>query len=488
MLDFLPTRISTRVNKALNFDSHPIGAALRLTIVVSVIFFFTSSLKHAVFLSSAWDMGIFDQAVYLISQGLAPISSYMGFHVLGDHAALILYPLALLYKIHVSTHWLFLTQAIALASGIIPTWKLAQHAGLTVSQSKWVVLTYLLYPVLFSANQFHFHPEVFAIPAFLWAIWAAQTRKIWLFCAAIALILSCKAVLSLTVFSMGIWLWKFEHRRKYGLIAIVVGLAWFVISTQMIIPFLGGNSAEIQRHLYRYGSLGNSFSEIAIKAVTQPWLVIEQVVSRANIVYLLRLTAPIVWALSPQSIAPLVGAIPCVFLNLLSDSSAQKSLAYQYSLPVLPFVVMTVIAAFKLDRGWVRKKRIVLLCLITGFILLSAVIKSGDYLRVIDNWQAKREAVALVPPSASVLTVMDIAPHLSHRSKITTATVAFDASKALDFSTIPNYEAVLLDVRHTNDFTAPQEFLNQVLQTVQTDDRFNLKYQRDDVYLFLRKF
>ncbi|MGG6263858.1 DUF2079 domain-containing protein [Leptolyngbya sp. AN03gr2] len=488
MLDFIPTRVSTRVNKALDFHSQPINAALYLAIAVSILFFLTSSFKHLIFLSSAWDMGIFDQAVYLISQGLEPISSYMGFHVLGDHAALILYPLALLYKIYPSTNWLLAVQAIALASGIIPAWKLAQHAGLTVSQSKWVILTYLLYPVLFSKNQFHFHPESIAIPAFLWAIWAAQTRKIWLFSFAIALILSCKAVLSLTVFAMGIWLWKFEHRRNYGLIAIVAGLLWFVVSTQIIIPHFGGNSAEIGRHLYRYGDLGNSFSEVAITAVTKPWLVIDQLVSRANIKYLIQLTLPIVWALSPQSIVPLIGAIPCISLNLLSISAPQKSLVFQYSLPVLPFVVMTVITAFKLNQGWIRKKRLILLCLLTGFIFFSAVSRSYEYFPMFDNWRAKREAVALVPPSASVLTVMDVAPHLSHRPNINTITIAFDAAKALDLTTIPNYEAVLLDVRRTNsEYTAPLEFLNQVLQQVRADDRFNLRYQRDDIYLFLRK-
>lgn len=488
MLEFIkhPNRFSTRVGKALDFHSNPTSAITWLTAIVSVLFSLTSSLKHALFLSSAWDMGIFDQAVYLISQGQAPISSYMGFHVLADHAAFILYPLALLYKIHVDIHWLFVTQAIALASGVIPTWKLAQHAGLSVSQSKWVILTYLLYPVLFSGNQFHFHPEVFAVPGLLWAIWAAQTRKIWLFCAAIVVILSCKEVLSLTVLAMGIWLWRFENRRKYGLIAIVMGLAWFVIATQLIIPSFGGASAEIGRHLYRYGPLGNSFSQLAVNAVTKPWLVLRFLITRSNVMYLFRMSLPVAWALTPQTIAPMLSAVPCIFLNLLSVSPAQKSLIYQYSLPVLPFVIMTVIAAFKGNYGWVTKKRVVLGCLISGFVLFSAVRTFDGYFRVIDNWQAKREAIALVPPKASVLSGMDIAPHLSQRANVKTATIAFDASEALDLAKVPDYEAVLLDMRHT-DYTAPPEFVAQVLQKVQTDDRFELKYQRDDVHLFLRK-
>ena len=473
-----------RLSRALDFSS--INAALWLTAGVAIVFFLTSSLKHELFLSSAWDMGIFDQAVYLISQGQAPISSYMGFHVLGDHAAFILYPIAQLYKIYPSIYWLFATQAIALSSGMIPTWLLARQAKLSASQSKWIVLTYLLYPVLFSANQFHFHPEVFAVPALLWAIWAARSRRFWLFCGSIAVVLSCKAVLSLTIAAMGVWLWRFEHRRNYGIVALTVGLIWFGVATQMVIPFFGGASAEIGRHLYRYGDLGNSFSEVVITAITKPWLLIRHVISRSNVMYLGRLSLPIVWALTPQTIAPLIGAIPCVLLNLLSFSPPQKSLVFQYSLPVLPFVVICAIAAFQANRGWVLKKRLVLLGLVGGFVVFSAVNTVGSYFEVLDNWQAKREAVAQVPPRASVLAAMDVAPHLSQRSRIRTITIAFDAAAALEFAEIPGYEAVLLDLRHPG-IAAPPEFLAEVIRQVQNSDRFKLKYQRDDVYLFLRK-
>ncbi len=488
MLDFIkyPNRFLTRASEALGFYNKSISAMLLLTAGIAAFLFLGSSLRHGMFLSSAWDMGIFDQALYLISQGQVPFSSYMGFHVLGDHAALILYPLALLYKIHPDVHWLLATQAIALASGVIPTWQLARQAALSVSQSKWAVLTYVLYPVVLGANQFDFHPEVFAVPALLWAIWAARTQKIGWFCAAIAVVLSCKAVLSLTVAAMGIWLWRFEHRRKYGILALGMGLIWFVTSTQVIIPGFGGASAEIGRHLYRYGNLGNSFSEVALNAVTKPWLLIRHLISRGNVMYLIRLSLPVAWALTPQTIAPLISAIPCILLNMLSVSPAQKWMVVQYSLPVLPFVVVSAIAALKADRGWVTKKRLIVLCLVGGFVLFSGVRMSATSFQGMDNWRAKVEAVELVPPKVSVLATLYMASHLSQRSKVQVATIAFDAAAGLNLAEIPNYEAVLLDARH-DSYLAPREFLDRVLQQVRSSDRFALKYQRDDVYLFLRK-
>jgi uncharacterized membrane protein len=84
------------------------------TFGAATTFFICSSLRHALFQSTAFDLGIFDQAVYLISRNLPPISTFTGFHILGDHAAIIFYPIAILYKIYPDVHWLFAIQALTL--------------------------------------------------------------------------------------------------------------------------------------------------------------------------------------------------------------------------------------------------------------------------------------------------------------------------------------------------------------------------------------
>ena len=72
---------------------------------ISALILFTASiLRHELFNSSG-DLAFFDQTVYLISQAKLPFSSVLGFHVLADHAAWILYPIALLYKIYPSVYW-----------------------------------------------------------------------------------------------------------------------------------------------------------------------------------------------------------------------------------------------------------------------------------------------------------------------------------------------------------------------------------------------
>lgn len=62
-----------------------------MIVVSALILFACSSLRHALFQSAAFDLGIFDQAIYLISQGEPPISSFTNHHIMGDHAAWIFY-------------------------------------------------------------------------------------------------------------------------------------------------------------------------------------------------------------------------------------------------------------------------------------------------------------------------------------------------------------------------------------------------------------
>jgi uncharacterized membrane protein len=116
------------------------GTVASIIAITALVLFFCSSLKYILFKSTAWDLGVFHQAVYLISQGQPPISSYLGYHILGDHAAWIWYPLALLYKIYPSVYWLFAVQAIALAISALPTWQATREAVALV-QTKGAVLT-----------------------------------------------------------------------------------------------------------------------------------------------------------------------------------------------------------------------------------------------------------------------------------------------------------------------------------------------------------
>lgn len=445
--------------------------------ISALILFISSIIRHELFNSSG-DLAFFDQTVYLVSQGKPPISSVLGFHILADHAAWILYPIALLYKIYPHVYWLFAVQSIALSLGAFPTYLLAIQAGLKENQAIAIVIVYLLYPVLYNSNLCDFHPDTIAVPAILTAVLAARKGKLIWFCISVLIVLGCKAVLSLTLVAMGVWLLFFEKRRLYGVIAIISGIAWFLIANKIIIPFFGSEATLVNRHFYRYSYLGKSFSETLQIVLSQPQIIFIHIFNLINLEYLSFLLLPIIWGLIPKYMTPLIGAIPCIALNILADHASQKNVILHYSLPIIPFLILASIASIAANKAWIKQGRIIILWSLFWFLFLGKWgFFMSKYLNFVDNWQATRQAISLIKTQDSVLTTDVITPHLTHRQEI---------NFKYSINELNKFHYILLNTRHPGWGGTREDYHNLSNELKKRSD-FNLQYQRDDVYLFVQQ-
>ncbi|ACB53693.1 putative membrane protein [Crocosphaera subtropica ATCC 51142] len=443
--------------------------------ISSLVLFFCASLRHWLFQSNALDLGWFDQSLYLISQGKPPIVSFSEDHILGDHAAFIFYPLALFYVIYSNVHWLFLIQAIALSISIVLLWLLAKQAGLKDNLALTIVGVYLLYPLIFNVNLFDFHSEVIALPTIFWAVLAARSKKILQFIIAIILILSCKAVLSLTVAAMGVWLLFFENRKKYGILALFLGVFWFIITTQLIIPQFSGDEVAA---VGRYSFLGDSVIEILTNLILKPNIILSRFFTLANLEYIILLFIPVIWGLSPRYLTPLVAAIPALTLNLLTDYQPQKDLVHQYSIPILPFLLLSVIATLAANKSLFRQPKYIILWSLIAFLALGKYgYFTSRYLEQIETVSAMREAVKLVPTEVKVLTSPQISPHLTHRSVIKLAI------KDREPINVKEFDYILLNTRYPG-WENSQDTVNNLVNQLENNSNFILSYKKDGVFLF----
>ncbi|CAD5967710.1 hypothetical protein NO976_03718 [Planktothrix agardhii] len=493
------------------------------------ILFFYSSLRHFLFQSTAYDLGIYDQIIYLISIGRQPISSFLGFHFLGDHGAIAIYPLALLYKIYPSVYWLFLVQAICLGSATGLTWKLAQLAGLNQRLSLAVAIAYLLYPEIFNINLFDFHPDVLAVPAIFGAILAAKQKKIIWFTIAIIWILACKAVFALTVIAIGFWLIFFEQRRFYGMIAIALGITWFLIATQVMIPFYSGQEAA---GVSRYDYLGDSVLGVIFNTIIKPKLILGKLLSINTLVYFLEFSVAVIWWLNPQKFIVLVPAIPTLLLNILSIDPMQRSLIYQYSLPALPFLLLVMIETLAAEKPGLANSlwglwnkfqtppsppllmggkelgenvsshppllrdgrrgssshlftiphqklpKWIILWSILVFLLWADHTQVLGYFTRINNWSATQKAVSQIHTKGGVLTDNRLAPHFTHRK-----TIKLLNQVSPDFNLI-EFDYVILNLRHPWPDT--KDLGEKYATQLKAKPNFKLSYQKNGVLVFKR--
>lgn len=452
--------------------------------ISSLVLFGFSSLRHALFQSTALDLAFFDQLVYLVSQGLPPISSLFGFHLLGDHAAFILYPIALLYKISADVHWLFAIQALALAVGAIPIYALSLQSGLSVAYARSIALSYLLYPALFNINFYtDFRPETIAVPALLWAIWAGIAKRTGQLIIAIVLVLSCKDILSLTVIALGVWFAFSEHRRLYGWGCIAVGTVWFVFTINYLVPLLrNGQPGGIGF----YSSIGNSFAEIIWKLLTHPGGILGRFILPDRLFYYLLLILPVIIGLSWRQIAIMLPAFPMLLLNILSDFSAQRDLIHHYSLPIFPFLFVWLIRSLKQyqkrrKRHWLTYRILVIWAVIMFFALAKYGYFGSRYLSALSNINSVRTAVSLVPSKGSVLATTYIAPHLSHRQVIK----VINKNSDLEQISSNTFDYIIFDLQHPGRGISPK-LMNNLVEKYQKSPEWKLRYQLDQVFFFVK--
>ncbi len=452
-----------------------------LAIVTSLVLFASSSLQFWLFREGN-DLGFFAQLLYLLSQGQPPVSTLLaGVHLIGDHGAIILYPLSLLYLIYPDVHWLLAVQAIALSCGAIPLYFLSLNSGLSVGYARVVTIAYVLYPAIFNINFFtEFRPETIAVPALLWAVLAAKKQAAGQFAIAIMIVLSCKEVLSLTVIGLGIWLAVCQRRLVYGFSCIGVGLGWFIFAATYLIPrFRGGYQMA---GTWQYGSLGTSLTEIAWKVLTKPQILLSRGWASDRLFYYLLLILPIVIGLHWRKILAIVPALPMLGLNVLADAEHQRDLIHQYSLPIIPFLFLWLIASLAYlkqhrQRNWLSRRLLITWSVIAWLALAKYGFFWTNYAALSPNIGAVRGAVNLVEPDDRVLTSGYISPHLSHRPQLLLLNqdITVKRIEKLDLDT------VLIAKQHLGQDISPQA-ADQLIKDLLSAN-FASVYQQQDVFL-----
>jgi uncharacterized membrane protein len=464
--------------------------------VIGFLFYLVAALiRHGWLQSSAWDLGIFDQAVYLIGRGLPPYSSLLGFHILGDHGALVLYPLGWISRYLPSPWLLFVLQSAALASVVFPLAELARLRGLGRLASGVSLAVALLYPVVFNTAIFDFHPEVLAFPLVMQCVLLLERRApldgVWV-ALNLLLVLTCK--LSLFVLVLG-FAASLLMQRRWLLAVVLAGEAtvWFGIVGGWLMPAFGGPEASIWRQASKFGlesphAVGLAEPRALMAGVGR---LAHQLFSEANGFYLLLLLVPVLYVLlNGRRLAffgGLLPAAPLVLMNLVAAISPMKDLVHHYSLMVVPFLasgVQRTLVPGPWGAGsyprWFQAKAPLL---VLGWSVLIFVVLSrftfflGSFQDRLDAMAAVRAVAPMVDPQADLLISNHLAPHFSHRPMI--EIVGPDAAN-LD---VDRYRQVLLDHRHPG-WNATPELLAAIRARLMQSGQWSLRFDQGGLWLW----
>lgn len=367
--------------------------------------------------TSAYDFGLYDQGVWLMSRFHAPFVTLMGRNLMGDHTSFILVFLVPIYWLFPSAGVLFFTQSLAIGLGAVPVFllgrRLLQHEGYALI----LAACYLLHPAVGWTNRENFHPDSFIAPLIGMAIYAAVERRWRMYAVFFVLCLLVKEDASLVLVPLGVWV-AIKRDRRIGLASIGASIAFMVIAMFVVIRNLIGVPTRNTWRIPFGGPTG------FMKAVfTRPADVIRHYWSDNRPFYFWQMTIPYAWTFL---VAPSVAMISLVVLatNMLSTFWYQYQIQYHYALVAVPALAMgTVWAIARVAERWRLTVITIVACTSLWCAWSWGALPFSHSLPY--TWAPNhpvavdaRDIIHSIPGDASVSAQYSITAHIDHRRQI----------------------------------------------------------------------
>lgn len=416
--------------------------------LVYAIYFGRMSLdRFDAFQAPGFDLGIFDQGIWLLSRFEEPFVTIMGLNLFGDHASYILLGLVPLYWVWPAAQVLLIVQTLALCLGAAPVFLLARRA----LRSSWLALLpaigFLLTPALGWLNLENFHPDSFEVPLVLFALYFMTVHRWRAYMMMVLLLLTVKEDAPLLVVPLGIYV-ALRHDRRMGMITAGVGVIWFIVTVFFVGPLLNGTGpGSLDAFRFPFGGLQGLLST----ALSAPWDVVGHMLSAEKVKYLIQLLLPVCFL--PLGTAGSLIALPMILFNLLSTFSYQSSIRYHYTSLIIPvFAWAAVLYTGRVrDPGSRRALAVaVLLASLFAAYAWGPSQWSRDPARLYDPQSAEAraatEAMELIPDDAVVAARSRLVTHLTHRRQVYDFPTPFSASywgdASLDGQRLPEADDV----------------------------------------------
>ncbi len=393
-------------------------------------------LRHERFATFGFDEGIFDQFLWLLSEG-QQFNTVRGVTLAGHHASFAFVLLAPLVWFGGGPNTWNLLHTVAIALTAVPLYFLVRDKIGPAWIGFVVGVVWLAQPTAQWLVWEGFHPEGMALPflvgAYLFGERVVHPRvsaeraspsrtSAVAFWACFALAITWKEDVALALLGMGI-VWMIRRRWRFGSTVAAVAGAWFVIFGMWLVPLL----AEGTVYSGIYGELGRTPGEIVASSVTDPAALVQRMADNGVVGYTAELGRS--WAFVPF-LAPstlLIGA-PQWFTNIISAASFTYDIRLHYAAIPLAALAISFVEGIRRATRWSRSLGTSLLALAVVVALLSSHWDGPSPLgdRYALAWPteepsdmgARHKAMAMVPSGAGVSVDYRLTSHMTHREVV----------------------------------------------------------------------
>jgi uncharacterized membrane protein len=433
------------------------------------------------YLAGRFDLGNMVQAVWSTAHGRpldVTLASGEQTVRLAAHADIFLAALAPLWVVFPSPLLLVVVQAAALALGALPVFWLARKHIRSDWGAVLMVWAYLLYPWLVWGQVNDFHSITVGSCFLLFAIWALDSDRLVFFAVFAVAALTTHELVGLLVAGLGVWYALARGRRRAGAVIAAGGLAWTALFLGVVIPHF----AEGQSPFYgRFASTGGSPGGILETALQDPLTILRAVTSGEDIVYLMLLVFPLAFMLVfAPGIALASSAL--VAMNLLSDWPTTTNPKFQYTTPLIPFLIAaTIFGVARFSPGRARGAAIVVAFSALLFIVAGPTKMVLGYEVPAAEEAALKTAIGMVPDEAAVSSTQLLGGRLSARRVI----YSFPVFREADWVVVDRTDTWVPELPTVREGFS-RTFMNQQFERLERDPRFRLVFEQGEIEVYRR--
>ncbi|HUQ84966.1 MAG TPA: DUF2079 domain-containing protein [Candidatus Limnocylindrales bacterium] len=457
-------------------------------LILSLLYSILSIVRHNNFQSGAFDLGIFDQAIWQYSRFLYPYNTIKERFILGDHLTLSLPLFAPLFYIWGDVRILLITQAIWITCSIIPIYKIARIRNFTPLVSLCVSFAYSIFYGIQFGVYFDWHPIIFGVGLLAWLAYFFEAKKKKLFWITLIAMLLTQENMGIALACLGIIYFFQKQHRKKAIYFFIGGITATVISVLII--------SHLSPVGYQYKP----------KIAHDPISIVEQFYDTQD--------KKLVWLYSFSGFAFLPLLSPGGILAVIFDLSQYFAAASEFGHMLTPYLHHRAILGVFLALGvldslqFLEKRKINLLYIAAPMVLialffqyyfhlpLNKLVKKEYWNR--ESWMDDTDKLLkIVPKNVSIASTQHITPHLSQRKEIyliwPRKKSGLDAQKLckkescwwLDIAGKPKYLIINLDNRQwvTQLLESPENFKSAVVNMEKTG-KISLEKNINTAYIY----
>lgn len=381
-------------------------------VVLAILYSSLSVLRHVHFQSGAFDLGVFDQAVWQYSHFLYPYNTIKDRLILGDHFTLTLPLLSFLYWIWDNVKILLIFQAVFISFSTIAIYKITRIRKFSSFVCFCISVIYSIFWGIQFAVYFDFHPILIGVGLFTWLLYFLEAKKKKLFILTLILVLLTQEDMGFALAAVGIIYFFRKNFRKVSFLFICIGIISSLTEIKIIAalspvgfeytPVFPNNPLGFVRDLF------NDPQKIQVWAYSLGWFSFLPLFSLSSI------------------------------LAIASNLAQFFVTGDQFSRMWSPFMHHRAILSIFLFLGtlnsleYVKKlnKKYLNLNLIVILLVLSTLFQQFIFhfplnkLSKLDYWKNEswvndnNKLFSFLPADASVAASQNLVPHISHRNKI----------------------------------------------------------------------